>query len=200
MYYENDSDETDTIILYDSDDSISDDNSFVFSEELQVYEEDLEFIQDINAQEAFDDITQDIDNQLEYNGVGLCIGTYKYIKRSKQFLYIMNVPPITFLKYNSYMISKYFYWHSSFYVAENPPVDLIRIYEVIEPGSPFPVIYCIIKTFWIKIIQRVWRRVFRERMRILRGRSTVASIRFRELNGHFPEKYRVIPKFTIFSR
>ena len=199
MYYENHSDESDTIILYDTDDTISDgDDSIPYSEELQIYEEDLEFIQDEATQIAFDDITEDIDNTI----IGyerLRIGTYKYIKRTKQLLYIMDVPPITFLKYNSYMISKYLYWHSSFYVAENPPIDLIKIYEVIEPGSTYPVIYCIIKTFWIKIIQRVWRRVFRERRLILEGRKTLASIKYRELNGYFPQKYRVMPRFSLFS-
>jgi len=199
MYYENDSDETDTIVLYDTDDTLSDEDvSIPYSENLHIYEDDINFIQDEATQMAFDDISEDIDNNLiGYDGIQ--IGTYKYIKRSKQFLYIMDVPPVTFLKYNSYMISKYFYWHSSFYIAENPPIDLIKLYEADEPGSPFPAVYCVIKTFWIKIIQRVWRRVFRERMRILRGRSTIASIRYRELNGYFPEEYRVIPRFTLFS-
>ena len=198
MYYENDSDETDTIILYDTDGTNSEDNdSIPYSEELHLYEED-----DINilTAEVFDDIAEDIDNyHIGQNNNKWKIGTYKYIRRSKQYLYIMNVPPMTFLKYNSYMISRYFYWHSSFYVAEHPPIDIIQTYEVVEPGSTFPVTYCILKTFWIKIIQRRWKKVFRERERILRGRKTLASIKYRELNGCFPEGYRVMPWFSLFS-
>jgi hypothetical protein len=197
MYYENDSDETDTIILYDTDDTNSEDNdSIPYSEELQLYEED-----DINilTEEVFDDISEDIDNyHVGENNKKWKIGTYKYIRRSKQYLYIMDVPPMTFLKYDSYVISRYFYWHSSFYVAEHPPIDIIEIYEVVEPGSPFPVTYCILKTFWIKIIQRRWKKVFRERQRILQGRKTLASIKYRELNGCFPQGYRVIPRFSLF--
>ena len=198
MYYENDSDETDTIIIYDTDDTISEDNSIPYSEELQIYEEDIDFIQDVATQNAFDDITEDIDNYPIRQGQ-ITIGTYKYIRYSRQFLFIMNIPPRCFLKYNQHLISKYFYWHSSFYVAENPPVELIQIYEIVEPGSPYPVIYCIIKTFWIKIIQRVWRKYYKEKRRIICGRSTLYSIKYRELKGHFPEEYRHMPRFSIYS-
>jgi hypothetical protein len=197
MYYENDSDETDTIIMYDSDDTHSESDTIpYYSEELQIHEEDIEFIQNEATQAAFDDISQEIDNQ-HIGHERMQIGTYKYIRRSRQFLHIMNIPLVSFFKYNSYLISRYFYWHSSFYVAEHPPVELIQIYEV---GNPLTVSYCVIKTFWIKIIQRVWRRVYNERQRIIQGRKTIESIRYRELNGHFPEGYRVMPRFSLNIR
>lgn len=197
MYNENESDSTDETILYDSDENTnSDSNTIHYIEEYQIYDEDIEFIQDDATQMAFDDISFVSDNQfIGYEKIR--IGTYKYIRRSMQFLYIMDIPVESFLKYNTYLISRYFYWHSSFYVAENPPVDLIQIYEVAEPDSPFPVIYCIIKTFWIKIIQKVWKKVFRERQRILEGRKSLISIKYREMNGYFPEEYRFMPKFSL---
>jgi hypothetical protein len=200
MYYEN-TDSDDEIILYETDGTETDSQiSIPYSEEIQIYEEDIDFIQDENNQTAFDDISEIDENREQYNNpIGqFIIGTYKYIKRTKQFLFISSVPNIAFLKYNSYLISRYLYWHSSFYIAEHPPIDILKIYQVVEPDSLYPVIYCVIKTFWIKIIQRVWKRVFRERRHILEGRKTLVSIKYRELNGYFPEKYRIMPRFSLF--
>ena len=105
MYYENDSDETDTIIIYDTDgtdDSVN--SSIAYSEEIQLYEDDMDLIQDENTQYAFDDISESLDNSPPpFTGEGIrpgqiCIGTYKYIRRTQQFLYIMNIPIISFFK------------------------------------------------------------------------------------------------------
>lgn len=41
----------------------------------------------------------------------------------------------------------------------------------------------IIKTFWIKMIQRKWKKIYKERQRILQKRCNYASIMYRELHG-----------------
>jgi hypothetical protein len=201
MYYENDSNDSDTIILYDTDDTESV-TSIAYSEEIQIYEDDIEFIEDENTQSAFDDISNSLYLSQPIRHGKIYIGTYKYIKRTRQYLYVMNIPLVSFLKYDSYLLTKYLYWHSSFYLAENPPIQLIEIYETTVDGTAnAPVVaYCVIKTFWIKIIQRVWRRVFRERQRIIYGRSSLKSIQYRELHGCFPLEYRYMPRFSLFSR
>ena len=45
----------------------------------------------------------------------------------------------------------------------------------------------IIKTFWIKIIQRKWKNIINERTYILKLRCHVKSILYRELNGRWPD-------------
>jgi len=44
----------------------------------------------------------------------------------------------------------------------------------------------ILKTFWIKWIQRTWKNICTERKRILNERCNVKSIRHRELTGKWP--------------
>jgi hypothetical protein len=44
----------------------------------------------------------------------------------------------------------------------------------------------ILKTFWIRIIQRKWKKICAERNRVLKERCSLKSIKFREINGKWP--------------
>lgn len=55
------------------------------------------------------------------------------------------------------------------------------------------VMVAILKTFWLKLIQRRWRNVFRERERIKKLRMRVASFVYREMNGEWPLECKIIP-------
>uniref|UniRef100_A0A6C0AZH8 Uncharacterized protein n=1 Tax=viral metagenome TaxID=1070528 RepID=A0A6C0AZH8_9ZZZZ len=45
----------------------------------------------------------------------------------------------------------------------------------------------IIKTFWLRLIQRAWKRVFQERKRVFKRRMLPASLRHREIHGSWPK-------------
>lgn len=45
----------------------------------------------------------------------------------------------------------------------------------------------ILKTFWIKIIQRKWKKVLVERKKIIKLRCKLKSIKYREINGKWPK-------------
>jgi len=55
------------------------------------------------------------------------------------------------------------------------------------------VMVAILKTFWLKLIQRTWRNVFRERERIKKLRMRVASFIYREMHGEWPPECKIIP-------
>ena len=52
---------------------------------------------------------------------------------------------------------------------------------------------CIIKTVWINIIVRAWKKVFKERKRIIKLRSNPLSLDEYECNGIWPESCRHLP-------
>jgi len=52
---------------------------------------------------------------------------------------------------------------------------------------------CIIKTFWIKIIQRTWKRIVKERQNILNMRKSLQALYYRELNGKWPSYCHFYP-------
>jgi len=49
--------------------------------------------------------------------------------------------------------------------------------------------YCvaIIKTFWIKIIQRTWKNIFEKRKEIILKRKQITSLQYRERHGRWPD-------------
>jgi len=51
-----------------------------------------------------------------------------------------------------------------------------------------------IKTFWIKLIQRRWKKIYKERQDILKQRMLPRSIREREITGKWPKGLRFWPK------
>jgi hypothetical protein len=51
----------------------------------------------------------------------------------------------------------------------------------------------ILKTFWIKIIQRKWKKICKEREKIIKLRSKMGSLRYREVNGDWPEYCNTYP-------
>ena len=51
----------------------------------------------------------------------------------------------------------------------------------------------IIKTIWIKIIQRKWKKVYSERKRIIKMRMNYSSLKTRELTGKWPQSCNYLP-------
>ena len=44
----------------------------------------------------------------------------------------------------------------------------------------------ILKTFWLKIIQRAWKKIYKQRQIILKRRCSIQSLRYRESKGKWP--------------
>lgn len=54
-----------------------------------------------------------------------------------------------------------------------------------------------VKTFWLKIVQRRWKKVFKERNEMLKARSSLAVLKERQQTGQWPKHLRQWPKFTL---
>jgi hypothetical protein len=51
----------------------------------------------------------------------------------------------------------------------------------------------ILKTFWLRIIQRKWKKVCKEQQAILINRRNINSLHIRETTGKWPSEYRNLP-------
>jgi hypothetical protein len=51
----------------------------------------------------------------------------------------------------------------------------------------------IIKTIWIKIIQRKWKKVYTERNKIIKTRMQYSSLKTREITGRWPQSCNYLP-------
>jgi hypothetical protein len=52
---------------------------------------------------------------------------------------------------------------------------------------------CIIKTMWLRVIQRAWKRLIKERKQIIQMRCRLQSLKHREITGWWPENCRYWP-------
>lgn len=84
--------------------------------------------------------------------------------------------------------------------------DLIRNYKNIITSSNYLNIeigeihylrgdecVCIFKTFWLKIIQRAWKKVYKIRQQIIKKRHRPDSIMYRQVTGKWPDVYQYMP-------
>ena len=56
---------------------------------------------------------------------------------------------------------------------------------------------CIIKTYWLRIIQRTWKRIYRERKEMIEKRKNINSILYSQVYGKWPDNCLCIPKLKI---
>jgi len=52
---------------------------------------------------------------------------------------------------------------------------------------------CVLKTFWIRLVQRTWKRIYKERKEIFQRRRIISSLKHRELTGRWPHGLHVMP-------
>ena len=52
----------------------------------------------------------------------------------------------------------------------------------------------ILKTFWLRIIQRKWKKVFQERNNMIRNRLGLYSLYMRHITGKWPKEYERLPE------
>jgi hypothetical protein len=115
------------------------------------------------------------------------IGIYKYNYYRKLLLLTNSISAKSFLKFPYIDTLKYLY----FYSILRPPVPKISIYSLsVLPDGSYSVI---VKTHWLKIIQRNWKRVFKARSQILLKRRSVQSLYNLQISGRYPAGLNSMP-------
>ena len=92
---------------------------------------------------------------------------------------ITNAPPFSTIKNFNNIVSKEDYIRPQ--IAEN---------IILESGHCI----CVIKTIWLKLIQRTWKKVFALRKTIIKRRCNINSLKVREITGKWPENCSVYPE------
>lgn len=100
------------------------------------------------------------------------IGTYKLLPQQNILFFAKKIHLSTFYKYSHKTICEYLYWYSGIYISENPRLEIMQL--KVDPSGIYS---CVIKTYWIKIIQRTWKRVFKEeQQKITQIKKNILSI------------------------
>lgn len=122
------------------------------------------------------------------------IGSVLYMPDENHYLMMNSISPELFFHYDSTIIMEYLYQMSLVRLVRKPVIDVVQL--VIRENC----YTCVMKTFWIKMIQRTWRKVLLEKQLVLRKRGQVQSQKYFEIYGKYPEGIRVLPGLVGMMR
>lgn len=163
-----------SVISYNSDNSDWGDEDYVLFENwydivdtISLDEEDYESIEKVNEK--------------------YYIGLPGFIKKFQEYILLSSISAKTFLNYNIGDVCNYLTDYSISYIT-NPSVQIMKLF-ISDQG----VYNVVLKTHWLRLVQRRWKNIFKKRQQIINERSNIKNILLREINGkynnyldHFP--------------
>jgi hypothetical protein len=122
------------------------------------------------------------------------IGLPGYLARQNQLLLMNSISPDAFFKYDHANVLKYLVEYSTSRV-HNPNVHILQVH--VDQHQAYNVT---IKTFWLKLVQRAWKRVFRERQEVINQNKNPRFIHNRSLGNTSQPKLPSIRGLLVKSQ
>jgi len=97
------------------------------------------------------------------------LGSYKYFPEFNEILLMNQISLRVFYASHYNSLCKFIYWYS----GTSIPDTRAQIMQVFVKDN---IINAVLKTHWIRIIQRTWKRIFRERRKYIRKRRDLSAI------------------------
>jgi hypothetical protein len=128
----------------------------------------------------------DTDKQNGTHYIGLC----SYLPDRRLTLYANAIRPKTLFKYSHAHSLSYLQLYSIIKIRE-PAIDIMQL--AILADNTYTVI---VKTHWLRIVQRTWKKVFQLRKTVLNKRMQLGSIRLFEVSGKYPSDANYMPTLS----
>ena len=129
----------------------------------EIYDEDCDFL--------------DADKEDKHYYIGLS----GYIKRQHQTILLSSVSPGTFVKHKTSDVLQYLVDYSATDVRcvnKNPKVQILQLH--VDENAVYNVVD---KTYWLKLVQRSWKRVYAQRQTVINARKSPDSMLYRQSTG-----------------
>jgi len=164
-------------------------------------EDDDDYLDEIYNEDA-DHIENFKENNAYY--IGLC---YKDTHQNESIILDISISATLFLKYDyntiynllggpmvkkdkNVQIDNWLYYH------KNREIELQIMktnYKNLDKPEVEWELGVIIKTHWLRLIQRTWKRIYKERQTIIKARGNIYSISYRMLHGPWPPELNYLP-------
>jgi len=115
------------------------------------------------------------------------IGISKYIYHYNTILLVNSVSPTVFFRYSFDRIREYLCKYSIIRMY-NANIHIMKL--DILPDETYSVI---LKTHWIRLIQRHWKKIFKKRKQIIKKRGFLINLLSREIYGRYPNELNSLP-------
>lgn len=108
-------------------------------------------------------------------------------------LFGCHVSAQSFYKYDLETVCEFLRdWSCSHLVSDADSPEIMKLVQTKTP-SGFTVYSVILKTHWLRLVQRMWRRTLEDRRKVIYGRCSPRNMYARETTGHHLPQYRVMP-------
>ena len=123
--------------------------------------------------------------------IGLCAeilqNDYLHLPTESIYLMVNSISPSTYYKWPHNSCLRYLYYYGMT-AMHKPEIHILQLH-IMNDGT----YSVVIKTFWLKIIQRKWKKIFNMRKQILSNRLQLSSMHHREVHGTWPISMRFMP-------
>lgn len=187
--------------LSDSDENYSTDNTsgsevLVISDESSINEpflsepsmdviEEVDEIHNMDYQHLY----SEKENKKYY--IGICcemtVNHSLHLPTESIYLMVNSISSTTYFNWSHESSLRYLYYYGMT-PMHNPKVDIMQLH-ILDDGT----YSVIIKTFWLKLIQRKWKKIYQIRRRVLENRLQISSLYHREIHGDWPVHMRTMP-------
>lgn len=108
------------------------------------------------------------------------LGTPRYIPGNEHIILEISVSARTFLEFQYHDIMTYLSQYSIHPRRFIEYCDIIQL-KILENGD----YSCIIKTYWLRLIQRTWKRVYQKKREYIKKIQCIHSLKRRSIYGRF---------------
>lgn len=121
--------------------------------------------------------------------IGLSLNQYDY------YLYLIHISPTSYFKYPHDIVRRYLKRYSCMELPKNTKIEIMEmVVEMISVGgSLFPMKKVVLKTHWIRLIQRCWRNILKRRHEMILKWGSPRNRKHVELTGRNLPEYSVLP-------
>lgn len=179
---------SDTTDTDDDDDTITDDDDDTITDSEYEYENYAPETENIFDRIYFDDI-EFLDTEKEDGSY--YIGLFEYIRSQSELLLGMTVSPSIFYKYQYNNLSRYLRAYS--FVRNKYSTRNIQIMQL-KIDTRTNTYTVLIKTYWIRLIQIHWRKIYKERMNFIKIRKNISNQKHFEFKGRYVSGNNTLPK------
>jgi hypothetical protein len=188
-----DSNDSDSTIIFVNDlnvseiSSISGTDNESSSDSDSVFEEFQVEINDWEHDEIYQDDSLHVYSEKENGNYYIGLTKRTRTDGNDVLLMVNSVSPIVFFQYEFERIRKYLAQYSIVRV-ENAKVHIMKL--CVLEDETYSVI---LKTHWLRLVQRHWKKTYSKRRQVIKGRRNLANLRHRELCGRWPNGLNRVP-------
>ena len=114
------------------------------------------------------------------------IGNSRVSQDKLYILYANAVTPTTFFRFDINHVKSYLHDYSIF--ATNSNIDIMKLFILDDHTHTV-----VIKTYWLKIIQRHWKKIYSQRKYCISRRRQIKTMMYVERNGMYPYDCHSMP-------